>query len=93
MGFLRIQLLPLACLATAGIVGVAAIVDHHLKQRKINEAQVSDYFCRVEHTRCGGEPWHRIEDGWQSRQLGYEIVVIALGGFGLVLSGYRIARR
>jgi hypothetical protein len=86
-------LLPLACLATAGTVGVATIVDHHLKQRNINDAQVARYFCRVQHTRCGYESWRRIEARWQSRQLAYEIVVIGFGGLGLALLGYRLVRR
>lgn len=94
MRILRTQLLlPLACYAIAGVVGMAAIVDHHLKQGRINEAQVSAYFCRVQHTRCGGTSWQRIEARWQSRQLTYEIVVIALAGIGLALAGYRIVRR
>jgi hypothetical protein len=67
-------------------------VDHHLKQRSINEAQVADYFCRVQHVRCGHESWHRIEERWQSRQLAYEIVLIVVGGLGVALVGYRVVR-
>jgi hypothetical protein len=82
----------LACLVAAGVVGLVAIVDHHRKQARINDAQVADYFCRLQSIRCGGTPWRRIEDEWQTRQLAYEIAVIALGGFGLALIGYRVAR-
>ena len=92
IGVLRSYWLSLACLGAAAVIGVVAIVDHHRKQDQIDAAQVDEYFCREQQVRCGGTPWERIEDDWQARQVGYEAAVIALGGLGVVLIGYRVAR-
>jgi hypothetical protein len=89
----RSLLLPVACLAAAGAIGIAALVDHHEKQARINEVQVDEYFCKTQGTRCGYEPWQRIEDRWQTRQAVYEIAVIALTGLALALTVYRVTRR
>jgi hypothetical protein len=93
LSLLRAHRVSIVCLAAALLVGLAAIVDHHYKQRRIDDAQVSDYFCRFYNTRCGGPSWHRIEARWQTRQLAYEAAVSALGGFALVLAAYRLVRK
>jgi hypothetical protein len=84
--------LGLACLVSAAVLGAVAITDHHRKQQRINDAQVAAYFCRVQHTHCGAESWHKIEADWQTRQIMYEVAVVALGGLGLLVIGYRLAR-
>jgi hypothetical protein len=82
----------LACLATAAVVGVAAIADHHRKQQRIDDAQVAAYFCRVQHSCRGGESWQKIEAAWQTRQIAYEAAVSTLGGLAFLVVGYRLAR-
>ena len=75
----------LVCLAAAGILGLAAVVDHSWKQRRIDRAQVAAWYCTHQGTTCGGESWRRIEYRWNRRQLGYEIAVASLTAFGLAL--------
>ena len=81
--FLRQNRLSAACLAVAGLIGLGAIADHRDKQARINAAQLDAYYCTHHATRCGGPPWEHIESSWQERQNGYELVVAALGAFGV----------
>jgi len=81
--FLRQNRLSLALFIVAGLIGLAAIADHRHKQVRINSAQLDAYYCTHHDTRCGGPSWTRIEDAWQQRQVGYELVVAALGGFSI----------
>jgi hypothetical protein len=84
-GPLRGYALAFACVAAALLIGIAAILDHRDKQRRITQAQIDAYYCRHVGTRCGGVPWQRIEEHWQTRQWIYEVAVVTLGGLGLVL--------
>jgi hypothetical protein len=88
----RKQLLSVVCLAAAALIGVAAIVDHRHKAASINRAEVAEWYCQHRGTRCGGVSSAAIEDRWNRRQSGYEIAVIALGGFAVVRLVYRLAR-
>jgi hypothetical protein len=90
---LRRHLLAIACFAAAGVIGIAAIADHRLKQRHLNHAELLRWYCVHEGTRCGGPSPRRIEARWNDRQLGYEIAVSALGGVALVLLLARTVRR
>jgi hypothetical protein len=83
----------LACFALALAIGIGAIADHADKQRRIDDAQVSEYFCRVYDTRCGGPSSQRIESRWNRRQVVYEAAVATLAALGLALAGYGIARK
>src|SRR5258708_31795382 len=80
------------CLALAGLLGVAAIVDHSDKQRRINRAEEAEWYCLHRRTHCGGPSSARIESRWQQRQWGYEIAVVSLAGFGVVRLLYQLAR-
>jgi hypothetical protein len=82
----------LACFAGALAIGIGAIVDHSVKQRRIDRAQVSDYFCTHYGVRCGGPSWHRIERSWNRRQVVYEVAVGTFAALGLGLAGYRLTR-
>jgi hypothetical protein len=84
--------MSIVCLAVAGLIGVAAIVDHRWKQARIDRAHVSEWYCFHDGTQCGGPSSSSIEKHWNERQEGYEIAVVALGGFALVRFVYRLAR-
>jgi hypothetical protein len=92
IGVLRSERLALVSLLVAALIGVAAVVDHELKQRRINSAEVDDYYCRTQGIRCSGSSWHEIEDRWQTRQIAYEVAVICIGGAGTARLVYRVAR-
>src|SRR3954470_1373265 len=82
-GVLRRHLLPLVCFALAGLIGVGAIVDHRVKQGRMNRAELSEWYCTHQNTRCGGSSSAGIERDWNERQVAYELVVIALGSAAL----------
>jgi hypothetical protein len=85
----RRHLLGLACLAAAGLVGLAAIADHHWKQARQDRAEVAAWYCAHQRTHCGEESASKIETRWNEREVGYKIVVSVLGatGVGLLLLG------
>jgi hypothetical protein len=69
-------------LALLAAIGTAGVVDHTLKQRRMNRAEVSEWYCGHEQTRCGGPSSDGIEDAWNQRERGYQIalgVVAAVG--------------
>jgi hypothetical protein len=85
--------MPLALLAVAGVIGGLAVADHRWKQRRIDAVQVDEWYCSHRGTRCGGASSAAIERRWNERQLGYEIVVSALGAAALALAAFRGPRR
>jgi hypothetical protein len=90
--FLRRQLISIVCLAVAGLIGVAAIIDHRNKQARIDRAELAEWYCSHDGTRCGGPSSEKIEEHWNEREGGYEVVVAELSGFALVRFVYRLAR-
>jgi hypothetical protein len=88
----RKQLVSIVCLAAAALIGLAAIVDHRHKAARINRAEVAEWYCGHRGTRCGGASSTKIEARWNQRQSGYEIAIVALGGFAVVRFVYRLAR-
>src|SRR4051812_42252637 len=92
-GVLRRHLLPLVCFALAGLIGVAAIVDHRWKNVRADRAQLSEWYCEHRNTRCGGPSSGAIERHWNERQVGYEVAVVVLSSGALVASSVREARR
>jgi len=82
---LRRHLLGLACLAAAGLFGLAAIADHHWKQVRQDRAEVAEWYCAHQRTHCGGESSSKIEARWNDREVGYKVVVSILGATGLAL--------
>jgi hypothetical protein len=93
MGVLRRHRLSIACYVLAGTIGVVAIADHRNKAARMNRAEVAEWFCAHEGTRCGGPSSRRIEEHWNERQWGYEIAVTALAGFAVIRFAYRVTRR
>ena len=89
---LRRHLVSIVCLALAGLIGVGAIVDHRIKQTRIDRADVSRWYCEHDGTQCGGPSPDKIEEHWNERQGGYEVAVAGLAGFALVRFAYRLAR-
>jgi hypothetical protein len=90
---LRRHLRPLACLALAGLIGVAAIVDHRWKQDRIDDAQLKHWYCVHLGTQCDGPSWRVIEKNWNERQVAYEVAVAVLAGGALAWGGLLEARR
>jgi len=83
------HLLGLACLAAAGLVGMAAVVDRHVKQERGNRAEVAEWYCEHQGTRCGGASSAGIEARWNQREVAYVVAVSVLGasGAGLLAAG------
>lgn len=92
-GVWRRYALPLRCLAAALVLAVAAVVDHRWKEERINRAEVAEWYCSHDGTRCGGPSSRRIEAHWNERQLGYELGTGTLAGVALVAAGLRARRR
>lgn len=80
-------------LAIAFLIGLTAIADHRWKQRRMNQAEVGEWYCAHIGTRCGGVSSAGIERHWNERQLGYEIVVSVIGAAGVVVAVLRARRR
>ncbi len=93
VGVLRRHRLSIACYVLAGLIGVVAIADHQNKQQRANRAELAEWFCAHQGTRCGGPSSERIEAHWNVRQWGYEIAVTGLAGLAVVRFAYRLARR
>jgi hypothetical protein len=85
--------LPLAFAAAAVVLAITAVVDHSWKQRRINHAEVAEWYCAHEGTRCGGPSSERIEAAWNRRQLGYEIGASSFGALGVAVAVARLRRR
>ena len=83
----------LACVVLAGAVVGIGVLDHHLKQGRMDRAERSEWYCTHLHQRCGGPSSARIEHRWNRRELGYEIALGALVAAGLVLGVTALARR
>jgi hypothetical protein len=68
---------------------MAAIVDHHVKQGRQNRADVAEWYCEHQGTRCGGASSAGIEARWNQREVGYTVAVSILGatGAGLLVAG------
>ena len=90
---MRRHLVAIVCFGVAGLIGLAAIADHRNKTARANRAQLGEWYCEHEGTHCGGPSSERIEAHWQQRQVGYEIAVIGLGGFAILLFVRHLARR
>ena len=70
-------------LVLLAVIGAAGVVDHTLKAHRMNRAELSEWYCEHEQTRCGGPSSGRLEDAWNQRERGYQIalcVVAAAGG-------------
>jgi hypothetical protein len=68
-------------------IGAAGVVDHTLKTRRMNRAEVSEWYCEHTQTRCGGPSSNRVEHAWNRRERGYQIalgVVLAAGVLTIV---------
>lgn len=88
----RRHLVSIACLALAGLIAAAAIVDHEWKSRRINRAELATWYCEHESIYCGGASPVAMERHWNERQLAYEAAVIALAGFAVGRVAVRAAR-
>ena len=90
---LRRFLLPVALFALAGLIGVIAVADHRWKQRRMNRAEVGEWYCVHVGTRCGGASSGTIERRWNERQLAYEVAVSTIAAAAVAVAAYRAARR
>jgi hypothetical protein len=79
-------------LTLLAIIGVAGVVDHTIKIRRINRAQVSEWYCNHHGTRCGGPSSAGIEDAWNRRELGYQVALVVIAVTGATLTVRRMSR-
>ena len=83
--------LGLGLVLLALVVGGIAMMDHHLKQRRINRAEVLGWYCVHQGTQCGGPLPERIERRWNERQVAYESAVVLLTFAGVVCLIFTVA--
>jgi hypothetical protein len=88
-GVWRHHRLTLACLAIAGLIGVAAVADHTVKQRRMNRAELAEWYCVHERTRCLGASSAALEARWNERETGYVLAIAVTLGIGLAGAGLR----
>jgi hypothetical protein len=84
--------LPAALLACALILAAVAAVDHDWKKRRSNHAQVGEWYCAHQGTRCGGPSSAAIERHWNERELVYEIFGAALLAAAATVAVHRLDR-
>jgi hypothetical protein len=80
-------------LAATFLISIAAIADHHWKDARAHRAELAEWYCAHQGTRCGGPSSQGIEARWNRREFGYEIAVATLLGGGLVAWSLRIRPR
>jgi hypothetical protein len=72
-------LVPLLCVVIAVVVGVGGVIDHHLKQARLNRAELGEWYCVHRGVDCRASPEGHIERNWNRREVGYQLGLIALG--------------
>lgn len=77
----------MACALAALLFAVSAVIDHRNEQARSNGAELREWYCGHDGTRCGGPSSAAIERDWESRELGYEVAaalcVAAAGGLAV----------
>jgi hypothetical protein len=75
-------------------IGAAGVVDHTLKARRMNRAELREWYCEHKQTRCGGSSSSRIEDAWNHREVGYQLAlgVVAVGAALTIVVGIQRQR-
>jgi hypothetical protein len=76
-------LLAFACLAAAGAVALAGVLDHRHKQQRENRAESAEWYCVHIRTQCGGTSAAGIEVRWERRERAYKLVLFACGAAAL----------
>ena len=72
-------------------IGAAGVVDHTLKTRRMNRAEVSEWYCEHTQTRCGGASSSELEDAWNQREHVYQAALVIVAAAGGILT--IVARR
>ena len=78
-------------LTLIGAIAAAGVADHTFKVRRINQAQVSEWYCKHAQKRCGGPSSDGIENAWNQRERGYQIALAGVAAAGAALT--IVARR
>ena len=92
---LRLIVLCIALSVAAIVVAVVAIHDHRHSKSRINRAELAEWYCKHQGTRCGGSDSDRIHEAWESRERGYKRTegvlagALLLGAGGILLSRRR----
>jgi hypothetical protein len=84
--------LSLALLAAATLVAGLGIADRTWKGRRVNHAELREWYCVHQGTRCGGPAPSAIERHWNHRELVYEIVVTGLLAAAATVAVHRLDR-
>jgi hypothetical protein len=83
--FVRRYRASFVCFALATVLGLSAIADHVNKDSRTDKAELQEWYCEHNRTHCGGPSPKRIEEQWETRELGYKIAVPGLYGFAILL--------
>jgi cytochrome oxidase assembly protein ShyY1 len=90
---LRLVVLCIALSLTGIAVAVVAVTDHHRSRARSNRAQLAEWYCQHEGTRCGGPSSVRMHEAWENRELGYKVTEGTLAGAVLLAAGLIVLRR
>ncbi len=71
------RVLPFICVCICA-VAIIAVIDHEEKQRRIDRAEVAEWYCLHGGTRCGGVRSANIERRWNEREAVYAGAICAL---------------
>ena len=84
----------LTVVALAAIaVAVVAVTDHHRSRARSNRAQLAEWYCTHQGTRCGGPSSDRMHEAWENRELGYKVTEGTLAGAALLAAGLIVLPR
>jgi hypothetical protein len=72
----------LVAFALAGVIALAARVDHHRVGAQNWDANQASWYCQHNGTRCDELQIEDLERGWEHRELGYRIGFYSLLSVG-----------
>ncbi|HEX6663103.1 MAG TPA: hypothetical protein VF025_05470 [Gaiellaceae bacterium] len=90
---LRLVVLCIALSLTGIAVAVVAVTDHHRSRARSNRAQLAEWYCTHQGTRCGGPSSVRMHEAWENRELGYKVTEGTLAGVVLLTAGLIVLPR
>ena len=73
-------------LVLLALIGAAGVVDHTLKARHMNRAELSEWYCEHRQTHCGEPSSSQLEDRWNQRERGYQIALLLVAAAGGLLT-------
>jgi hypothetical protein len=74
--------IAVVAIAGAALVALGGIVDHAVKQRRMNSAQEHEWYCLHQGIQCGRTPSADIEAAWNRREpfeIGAAVALVVVG--------------